>query len=249
MELVVTVLYNEGIKRLLTAFGSLFNNLSVHREFNGTFRPIKIPIHFAPASYEYIDILQHPNLRELRPSLTLPILTYEIMNYEIDGSRKENRFNTKLSCEANVDGTFNVLRSPTAYSIGINLYLFTEYLDDVYQIHENITTAFNPKITIEINQENGIISQVPIIFNSHRVSDPYEADPTKKTRIIQTTFNFTSLIDFYRDTRETTNVIKSITLDYTLNSNNQIDMTQQIQVDPLTSNIDDDWIIKRIPPI
>jgi hypothetical protein len=238
----MSITYNEATKKLLHGFGSLFNNITVQRESRNGFKPVKLPIHFAPASYDVIDLLQNPNLTEIRPSLNLPFLAYEITRYEIDTTRKENRYYTRNACTANADGTFNLVRSPTPYNIGLNLYLFTQFLDDVFEVQERIYTGFNPKVTIGIKHFNGIITQVPITFASISKTDSYEGSPKDKSRLITTTFSFDAKMDFYRSTGETTELIKQITLNY---QDNAVTVaTTEISVDPIEADITDDWSIK-----
>ncbi len=238
----MTITYNEATKKLLQGFGDLFNNITIHREANTGFKPVKLPIHFAPASYDYIDILQHPDLTKVRPSLKLPLLTYEIVRYDLDTSRKENRYYSRTVCTANANGTFNLVRSPTPYNVGINLYLYTNYLDDVFEVQERIYTGFNPKVTIRIKHDNGVVSQVPITFQNISKVDNYEGSPKENSRLITTTFTFEAKMDFYRTAGETVDLIKQVTLNY--KDNNTTIATTEVSVDPIDADITDDWSVK-----
>ena len=237
--------YNEATKKLLQGFGDLFNNITIHRETTTGFKPVKLPIHFAPASYDYADILQHPSLTEVRPSLKLPLMTYEITRYEVDTSRKENRYYIRNSCQANENGTFDVIRSPTPYNVGLNLYLFTHYLDDVFEVQEKIYSGFNPKVTIRVKQGNGIVSEVPISFTGISKTDGYEGSPKDKSRLITTTFSFEAKMDFYRTTGETVELIKKITLNYKDPISSKTEFTTEISVDPIDADISDNWTISK----
>jgi len=242
----MSITYNEATKKLLHGFGNLFNNITVQRESRNGFKPVKLPIHFAPASYDIIDLLQNPSLTEIRPSLNLPFLAYEITRYEIDTTRKENRYYTRNACTANADGSFNLVRSPTPYNIGLNLYLFTQFLDDVFEVQERIYTGFNPKVTIGVKHSNGIVTQVPITFSGISKTDSYEGSPKDKSRLITTTFSFDAKMDFYRSIGEKTELIKVITLDYLEQNSDYLLETTQISVDPIDADITDNWAVKIV---
>lgn len=235
--------YNEATRKLLTAFGDLFNNITIHRNTTNGYKPVKLPIHFAPASYDYLNILEHPNLTNIKPSINLPLLTFEITRMELDSSRKENRYFTKTSCIANANGTFDVIRSPTPFIVNFSLYLYTHYLDDVYEVQERIFTGFNPKVTVQIKQDNGIVTQVPITFSGISKTDNYEGSPKDKSRLIMTTFSFDAKMYFYRTSGETAEVIKKITLNYDYPPSSQIDHTTEIKVDPIDADVTDNWTI------
>lgn len=242
----MTILYNEANKKLIHGFGALFNNITVNRKLdNGKFKQVKIPIHFAPASYDYTDILQHPDLVAIRPALSLPLMTYEITRYDIDNSRKENRYYSRTSCIANADGTFDVIRSPTPYNVAISLYLYTQYLDDYYEVQERIFTGFNPKVVLQLKHDNGITTQVPISITNVTKNDGYEGSPKEKSRLIFATFSFDAKMDFYRVTGEKADVIKTMTLNYKDTASETNDFVATIAVDPQDADISDNWTVSK----
>ena len=123
-------------------------------------------------------------------------MSFEIMSYSYDTSRKLNRMN-KITCNAGQNQN-NVMFTPVPYNLDINLYVLTKTQEDGLQVLEQILPVFTPEYTLSINavSEMNLVQDIPIILNGVDVSDEYDGD-FETRRFVTHTLSFTLKLNLY----------------------------------------------------
>ena len=184
--------YNRIIRKLVTGFGNLFNDITLVRynPDNSEAQRMLVPIVYA-AKEMYVKRLEDdPNL-DKKIQTTLPRMSFEMMGLSYDSSRKQN---TNIKNFAQTTTGVVAQYNPVPYNFDFNLYLYVRNIEDGTQIIEHIIPYFAPDYTIKLNlvPEMGVIKEIPIILNNATSEIEYEGDAhTVETRMVIWTLNFT----------------------------------------------------------
>ena len=194
------VFYHGIIRKCIVGFGTLFSDIYIdRREGDSVTGPViqrlQIPLAYAPKEKWVVRLEQDPNLENYTYT-SLPRMSFEIIGYMYDSSRKTNRMQ-QLKCgtgDANMTKTY----SPVPYNIDLSLYILTKTQEDGLQILEQILPTFTPEYTLTINlvPEMNIKVDVPIILNSVSVSDEYDGD-FQTRRFVTHTLNFQMKVNLF----------------------------------------------------
>lgn len=188
------VFYHGTIRKTIVAFGRLFSNIYIDRKAGDsvtgtTVQRLHIPLAYAPKEKWIVRLDGDPNL-ENQTYVSLPRMSFEILSYSYDQSRKLNRMQ-KITCG---DGTDNktFLYTPVPYNIEIALYILTKTQEDGLQIIEQILPTFTPEynLAVKVVPEMNIIQDVPVILGGVSVVDEYDGD-FQTRRFVTHTLNFT----------------------------------------------------------
>ena len=100
-----TRFYNETIKRAVSIFGTLFNDIDVADiKADGTILNIrKVPISYGPKAKFLARLNAETNLNDAnRTAITLPRIAFELTGFEYDSTRQQNKLirNNKTTQEA-----------------------------------------------------------------------------------------------------------------------------------------------------
>lgn len=195
------VFYHGIIRKSIVSFGALFSDIYIDRKqtdsVNGTtVQRLHVPLAYAPKEKWLVRIEQDPNL-ENNTYTSLPRMSFEIIGYGYDSSRKLNRMN-QIKCLDSSGTTAGTVFSPVPYNIDITMYVLTKTQEDGLQIIEQILPSFTPEYTLTINTipEMNIKTDVPVVLNSVSVSDEYDGD-FQTRRFVTHTLNFQMKINMY----------------------------------------------------
>lgn len=193
------VYYHGIIRKTVIAFGRLFSNIYIDRKQDdsvegSTVQRLQIPIAYAPKEKWLVRIEQDPSL-EQHTYISLPRMSFEILGYNYDSTRKINRMN-KIVCRQ--EGVASSIFTPVPYNININLYVLTKTQEDGLQIIEQILPYFTPEYTLAINAipDMNIIQDVPISLDSINVVDDYDGD-FQTRRFVTHTLGFTLKVNLF----------------------------------------------------
>lgn len=181
-----TNFYNGSIRKMVVAFGSLFNAIRIDRvESTGT-KKILVPISYS-AKEKYMSRIS----ADLDSSMqvTLPRMGFEITGFVYDGSRKRNSITRTRSRVVGNGVDFAYAEVP--YNIDFSLYISVRNMEDGLRIVEQILPYFAPEFVVTINF-GGVNEKidVPVYLNSVSSEDQYEGEfDTRRT--ITFTLNFT----------------------------------------------------------
>ena len=188
------VFYHGTIRKCIVAFGTLFSDIYIDRRegnsVTGTIaQRLQIPLAYAPKEKYLVRIEQDPNL-ENNTYISLPRMSFEILGYSYDSSRKLNRMQ-QIKCG---DGTttMDAIYTPVPYNIDVSLYILTKTQEDALQILEQILPTFTPEYTLTINAvpDMNVKLDIPIVLNSVTSSDEYDGD-FQTRRFVTHTLTFT----------------------------------------------------------
>jgi len=184
-----TQFYNGSIRRMVVAFGSIFNQMKISRTQSGGTKYIEVPIAYAPKEKYKVRLAGDPYLQNPN-QIILPRMAFEITGIVYDPARKRNSLQRNVlrnSDKSGIKYTF----AEVPYNIDFGLYVYTRNMDDGLQIIEQILPYFSPEFTVTMNfDEVNKKVDVPIYLNSVSSEEDYEGDFQSRRSIIFT-LNFT----------------------------------------------------------
>ena len=240
--------YHESLRKIIIAFGTIFNNIHIHRkDSNGNVvQSLKVPLAYSPKEKFIARLDQQPDLvQDRRVAVTLPRMGFEISGLSYDPSRKLNRMGQIKKVRAtSTDGkVMNKQFNPVPYNISMNLYSFTSSAEGGLQIVEQILPFFQPDYTVTIRAipNMNIVRDVPIILNSVNYEDTYSGDFTTRRAVVYT-LGFTAKTYLYGPISQQ-KVIKQTQADMYTDTDTTSKREQRIVItpNPTTADADDDF--------
>jgi hypothetical protein len=194
------VFYHGIIRKSIVAFGRLFSDIYIDRKQGDsvtgtTIQRLQIPLAYAPKEKWLVRIEQDPTL-ENHTYVSLPRMSFEIIGYNYDPSRKVNRMQ-QIKC-GDGTGSVSTMYTPVPYNIDMSLYVLTKTQEDGLQIIEQILPTFTPEYTMTINAvpDMNVKLDIPIILNSVAVNDEYDGD-FQTRRFVTHTLNFQMKVNLF----------------------------------------------------
>jgi len=181
-----TYFYHQTSRKMVVAFGSLFNNIEVRRTDSADVvtEVIKIPLSYGPKDKMLVRISQDPSLNP-KVALTVPRMGFELTSMTYDGVRKLNTMGRNVK-----KGTTGLKKqfNPVPYNWDFSLYVFVKNAEDGTQILEQILPFFTPDFTVTMTLVSGMTVKmdVPLVLNSVTSEDSYEGDFATRRSIIWT---------------------------------------------------------------
>jgi hypothetical protein len=178
--------YNESIRKMVTAFGSLFNSIYIIRynELKEVTEKIRVPLTYGPKE-KFIYKLRNESAitDETKVQISLPIIGFDMTSILYDTNRKINRLTRRI-----VGDRSSYAEVP--YNINFGVYVFTRNIDDNLQIVEQILPYFAPEFMVSISIDEIYPSvDIPIVLNSVAMNEEYEGT-------FETRRSVTSMFDF-----------------------------------------------------
>ena len=192
--------YHESLRKVVVAFGTIFNNITIHRtdSNNNVVQSIKVPLAYSPKEKFLTLLEQQADLDNRSVAVTLPRMGFEISGISYDSSRKLQKIGKFRSARSDRGDVMDYQYNPVPYNISLNLYSFTATAESGLQIIEQILPYFQPDYTVTINTipSMGIKRDVPIILNSVNYEDTYDGSYTQR-RAVNYTLSFTAKTYLY----------------------------------------------------
>jgi hypothetical protein len=192
--------YHESLRKVVVAFGTIFNNITIHRtdSNNNVVQSIKVPLAYSPKEKFLTRLEQQADLDNRSVAVTLPRMGFEISGISYDASRKLQKVGKFRSVRSDRGDVMDYQYNPVPYNISLNLYSFTATAESGLQIIEQILPYFQPDYTVTINTipSMGIKRDVPIILNSVSYEDTYDGSYTQR-RAVNYTLSFTAKTYLY----------------------------------------------------
>ena len=204
----MSAFYHSLTKNVIGCFGQLFSDIHVIRRYQDTrdgpaLQDIKVPISYAPKMKWWQALTSDPS-RQKQTNVTLPRMSFEILGYTYDASRKKTR-SSDIRCVMD-EGEVISVGTPAPWNIDMALYIVANNQEDVLQIMEQILPLFNPDYTVKIKAipQLNIISNVPISLSNISIQDDYEGEYTSH-RLVVYTLSFTIKMEYYGEVKEQAN--------------------------------------------
>ncbi len=207
-----TYFYHQTSRKMVVAFGSLFNNIEVRRtdSSDAVTEVIKIPLSYGPKDKMLVRISQDPSLNP-NVALTVPRMGFELTSMTYDGARKLNTMGRNVK-----KGTTGLKKqyNPVPYNWDFSLYVFVKNAEDGTQILEQILPFFTPDFTVTMTLVSGMTVKmdIPLVLNSVTSEDSYEGDFATRRSIIWT-LSFIMKGFLYPSVTDNAKVITSSTVD------------------------------------
>ena len=208
-----TYFYNETIKRCVSVFGTLFNNIQYKKvKADGTVltSPI-VPLSYGPKQKFLDRISEEPNLSDKnRSAISLPRMAFELTGFEYDRERQQNKLIRAAKSTYEADGKRGFQYNPAPYNLNFTLSILTKNMNDALQIVEQILPYFQPEYTVTMKMVDSMPDNrdVPVVLNSVSFQDDYEGS-FEDRRIIEYTLDFTMKTYFFGPVY-TGNIIKNV---------------------------------------
>lgn len=222
--------YYGTIKRLTTAFGSIFNKIHIERVDgnNETIDVIKVPLMYMDKERFVIRATQSNGIDgDVKVKETLPAIGFEMQGIEYDAMRKTNTLN-RMTLKHSADSK-EYMFNRVPYNIRFAVYIAVRRIDDGLRIVEQILPYFTPELGMRIQDIEGaenIVSDIPVTLDSVDYVGDTEGSFSER-RTILWSLNFTMRAHLYTN-REVSNVIKTYTVDLS-------DPTSNIDFESLTN--------------
>lgn len=207
-----TYFYHQISRKMVVAFGSLFNTIEVRRtdSSDAVTEVIKIPLSYGPKDKMLTRISSDPNLNP-KVALTVPRMGFELLSMTYDSVRKLNTLNRNVK-----KGTTGLKKqfNPVPYNWEFSLYIFVKNAEDGTQILEQILPFFTPEFTVTMNLVSSMeeVRDIPLVLNSVTSEDTYEGDFATRRSIIWT-LSFTMKGFLYPDISDNAKVIETVAVD------------------------------------
>jgi len=176
---------NKSIRKLVVAFGSLFDQVYVTRknDTTGSSENIKVPITFASKEKFLRRLESNSSISDkVKTQINLPYMSFELGNIVYDRSRKRN----KLRVSSSADNTYAYKTfSETPVEVEFAIYFYSRSMEEILQITEQILPYFNPEFNLRINF-NDIYKDVnvPISYRNFKLTDDYEGNMGSRRMVV-----------------------------------------------------------------
>tara|TARA_R110002020_G_scaffold49638_2_gene141068 strand:+ start:5105 stop:6109 length:1005 start_codon:yes stop_codon:yes gene_type:complete len=185
--------YNRTIRKVVTAFGTVFNDILLQRyNLDNTVKKeiFKVPLSYGAKEKYITRITGDPNLTRA-VNIVVPRISFEMVSMTYDTSRKLNTLIRNFA--ANTATSIKTQFSPIPYNFDFNLSIYVRNTEDGTQILEQILPFFTPDFTVTVNfiSEMNQKYDMPIILNSVQSTVDYEGD-MMSTRLIMWDLQFTA---------------------------------------------------------
>jgi hypothetical protein len=184
--------YHETIRRYVIVFGTMFNDLVVHRRnaAGAIVKRLKVPIAYGPRAKFLSRIKQDPTLTK-PDAISLPRMSFQIVGYNYDPARKLQTVGQMRGPVANTSLN-GVVYNPVPYNIDFELSIYVLNAEDGTMLIEQILPFFTPEWTntMKLIDDIDLRMDIPVVLNTINTEDTYE-DSYENRRTIIHTLNFT----------------------------------------------------------
>lgn len=240
-----THFYHSHIRKTVSVFGTIFNNISVQRidSAGNVVNNTKVPLSYGPKQKFLARLFEEPDLNAPEVALRLPRMSFELTGMQYDTTAKLNKMNTLA--KPNIHGQ-NTVRNPVPYIMDFQLNVYAKNQDDALQIVEQIIPYFNPEYIVTIKEipSLDIIRDIPIVLQSVTYSDDYEGDFSSR-RILIYTLDFTMKTFFYGPITQNQGVIKDSTINTRDYDNHAMINSVETVVNPMSANKNGTYVIEQ----
>ena len=188
--------YHEAIKRAVSVFGTMFNEIDIQRDNadGSTAQNVRVPLSYGPKQKFVARVDQAADLMDntkSRVAMTLPRMAFDIVGLNYDAERKLGKLKQYKLKDASDNTILRTQFAPVPYNIQFGLYVLSKNTEDALQIVEQILPFFTPDFTVTMTTVPGTSEKrdVPIILTDVSYADEYEGD-FQTRRVITWTLNF-----------------------------------------------------------
>jgi hypothetical protein len=187
-----THFYNRTIRKVVVAFGTLFNDIQVVRFTKDGSPQLKmlVPLSYGAKEKYITRIASDPTLTK-SVNTVVPRMSFNLDGMSYDISRKKQTTLQNFSY-TQVNGVSSQY-VPVPYNFDFSFSIYVRHTEDGTQILEQILPFFTPDFTVTVNFVDGMCQKydMPVILNSVTNNTDYEGDMLT-TRLITWDLQFTA---------------------------------------------------------
>ena len=149
-----THFYHSSVRKLVIAFGSLFNDIHISRKNpDGSEKErIRIPLSYGPKEKFLRRLNERSSLDgSANVEVTLPMMGFEITSITYDPSRKRNTLSKKTQRSQTSPEQIKYSYAEVPYNFDFTLSILVRNMDDGLQIVEQILPYFTPEFNVSMN--------------------------------------------------------------------------------------------------
>lgn len=235
-----TPFYFSTIRKYIILFGTLFNNIHITRtDKDGKITHVeKVPITYGPKDKSLSRVIQDPNIDRQTAIYPLPMMSFEMTNFNYDASRKLQTINRISKVNPDDKSKNKYQYNPVPWNIGFQLSILVKNAEDGNKIVEQILPYFTPDWTTSVHliPEMNVIMDIPVVLNNVNLDDVYEGDFDKRRSLVWT-LDFT-LKGYIYGPVKTSKVIKYANTEFftttaePITANTSIPVASFVQVQP-----------------
>lgn len=204
--------HQDLIKKYVTVFGMLFNDIEVARDGAGN-QPqlVKVPLSYSPRDKMISFADKNFSGENSVVALVSPRIGFDMVDISYDTTRAINKFN-KVCLS---DGTLT--RQPVPYDFFFELYILGKNAQELNRIVEQILPFFTPGISIKIfpiTGNNVHSRDCMITFNGSNKNDTYQGQAEDRRSVIWT-LQFTLKGWLYGPSDTSGKLIKQVIVNFT----------------------------------
>ena len=228
--------YHGHLRKYVILFGTLFNNIYINREKDGTvYDTLKVPISYGPKDKMLARVEGDPELA--KPfGIVLPRMSFELTSLNYSPTRKLSTVRKGAVLQSNTNSDqLKYVYNPVPYDMNFTLYIAVKNVEDGTRILEQILPYFTPEWTATLNlvPELDIKHDIPTVLIDVTSEDSYESDYVTRRAIIWS-LDFTMKGYIYGPVKKVEQVKTSNVRFIDIDSNGEI---ERITVEPgLLSN-------------
>jgi hypothetical protein len=186
--------YNRTIRKVVTAFGTMFNDIQLQRyNKDGTraYEIFKVPLSYGSKEKYLTRITSDPDLTK-SIATTVPRMSFELTGMSYDTSRKLPTTIRNFSANNSTTG-LQTQYLPVPYDFEFSMSIYVRNTEDGTQILEQILPFFTPDFNVTVNFIPGMDHKydMPVKLNSVNTTTDYEGD-LMSTRLIMWDLTFTA---------------------------------------------------------
>ena len=203
-----TTFYHGTLRKYVTLFGTLFNDVWINREdaSGNVVNSQKIPLSYSPREkmlariegmFDDRDPLKQPF------AIMLPRMGFEITGFEYDSTRKLSTINKFIRQDTADDDVRSYQYNPVPYNITFDLSIFVKNTSDGTMILEQILPYFTPEwtTTVQLIENPNITLDIPLVLTAVSQDDVYEGSFEERRSLIWT-LSFTMKGYFFGPTKK-----------------------------------------------
>lgn len=185
--------YNRTIRKVVVAFGTMFNDIRLVRYTKDGVTPkehFKVPLSYGSKEKYITRLMSDPDLNK-SVATSVPRISFELTGMTYDSSRKLQ--STVRNFAANSNSALNTQYVPVPYDFEFSMSIYVRNTEDGTQILEQILPFFTPDFNVTVNFINDMNMKydMPVILNSVTTNTEYEGD-MQSTRFITWDLTFTA---------------------------------------------------------
>lgn len=187
--------YNRTIRKVVTTFGTLFNDIQLQRyskDGNTKYEIFKVPLSYGSKERYLTQITSDPTLTKTI-AVTVPRISFELTGMSYDSSRKI--VTTQRNFAYSTTDGLKTQYAPIPYDFSFSMSIYVRNTEDGTQIVEQILPFFTPDFTVTVNVNPQLDQKydLPIILNSVNTTTDYEGGMSDgTTRLIVWDLEFTA---------------------------------------------------------